>query len=256
MTTKNKRKVVTLSRLMSYMLGTRPDEFGLVPDKEGYVAMREFLKAIHEEPHMAYVRESHVREALFNDGNGIFEIDGKMIRSTKRTFCLVDEENGIHAPPKILFTGVKRKAYPYILRDGLLPGSRQYVVMATERDLAVRIARRLDQKPIILEINAATATENGISFFPFGDAIYLAERVPAQFISGPPLPKELPPKERPSDKGTEISPGSFVLRAERDPDLKRRKRAKKRIGWKEEVRKGRKGKRAGYRHLFEGVLGN
>ena len=244
MTKKNKRKVVNLSRLMSYMLGTRPDEFGLLPDKEGYVAVKEFLKAIHEEPHMAYVRESHVREVLFNDGDGIFDIDGKRIRSTKRTFYLVDEESDIHSPPKILFTGVKRKAYPYILKDGLLPGSRQYVVMTTERDLAVRIARRLDQKPIILEISAATATENGISFFPFGGAIYLAERVPVQFISGPPLPKELPSRERPLDKGTEILPGSFVLRAERDTDLGRRNRAKKRIGWKKEVRKGRKGKRA------------
>jgi putative RNA 2'-phosphotransferase len=227
------------------MLGTRPDEFGLVPDKEGYVPIKEFLKAIHEEPHMAYVRESHVREVLFNDGNGVFEIDRKRIRSTKRTFCLVDEQDDIHSPPKTLFAGVKRKAYPYILKDGLLPGSGQYVVMTTERDLAVRIARRLDQKPIILEINAVTATGNGVRFFPFGDAIYLAERVPVHFISGPPLPKELPSKERPLEKGTEISPGSFVLRAERDPDLKRRKRAKKRIGWKEEARKGRKGKGAG-----------
>ena len=50
---KNKRKVTNLSRLMSYVLGNRPDEFGLVPDKEGYITVKELLKAINEEPNMA-----------------------------------------------------------------------------------------------------------------------------------------------------------------------------------------------------------
>ena len=245
MAQKNKRRVTNLSRLMSYLLGNRPDEFGLVPDKEGYITIKEFLKAINEEPSMAYVRESHVREVLLNDRDGTFDIDGKKIRSTKRSFCPVNEEEALAAPPKILFKGVKRKAYPYILKDGLLPGSKDYVVMTTDKDLAIRIARRLDQKPIILEIGAGTAIENGINFYRFGDSIYLANGVPVQFISGPPLPKELPSKEETLEKEREIAPGSFILRAERDPDLKRRKKVKKRIGWKEEMKKGRKRQRAG-----------
>jgi putative RNA 2'-phosphotransferase len=242
---KNQRKVANLSCMMSYMLGTRPDEFGLVPDTEGFISIKEFLKAIHEEPSMGYVRESHVREVLLNNRDGIFEIDGKKIRSTKRTFCLIDRVKDRSSPPKILFTGVKRKAYPHILRDGLLPKSKQYVVMAPERDLAVRIARRLDQNAIILQINARTAIENGISFSPFGESLYLAERVPVDYINGPPLPKELPSKGGPLTKESEMSPGSFILKAERDPDLKRREKAKKRVGWKEQMKRARKRKRAG-----------
>jgi putative RNA 2'-phosphotransferase len=241
---KNKRKVTNLSRLMGYILGDRPDEFGLVPDKEGYIPIKELLKAINEEPNMAYVRESHLREVLLNDRDGPFEIDEKKFRSTKRNFCPVNKAKGLTRTPKILFKAVKRKAYPYILKAGLLPGSKDYVVMATDKDLAIRIARRSDQKPITLEIKAGTAIENGISFFPFGDSIYLADRVPVQFISGPPLPKGLPPKEEAMGKEREIAPGSFILRAERDPDLRRRNKAKKRIGWKEEVKKGRRKKRA------------
>jgi len=242
---KNKRKVANLSRLMSYILGNRPDEFGLVPDKEGYITTKEFLKAINEEPNMAYVRESHVREVLLDERDGTFEIDGKKMRSTKRNFCPVNKGRDLASLPKILFKGVRRKAYPYILKSGLLPGSKEHVVMTKDRDLAVRIARRLDQEPIIIEIRAGTAIENGITFYPFGDSLYLADMVPVQFISGPPLPKELPSKEEPLKKEREIAPGSFILKAERDPDLKRRKKVKKGIGWKEEVKKGRKRKRAG-----------
>lgn len=245
MAKKNERKVANLSRLMGYILGNRPHEFGLVPDKEGYIPIKEFRKAINEEPHMAYVRESHLREALLHDRDGIFEIDGKRIRSTRRTFCLVDKQEDLTCPPKILFTGVKRKAYPHILKTGLLPRANEYVVMTTDKDLAIRIARRLDQKPIILEIRAGRAIEHGISFSPFGDSLYLADRVPVQFISGPPLQKELGLKEQALEKETETAPGSFILRAERDPDLKRRQKAKKRIGWKEDMKKGRRRKGAG-----------
>jgi putative RNA 2'-phosphotransferase len=242
---KNKRRVANLTLLMSYISGNRPDEFGLVPDKEGYIAIKEFLKTINEEPGMAYVRESHLREVLLNDRDGIFEIDEKKIRSTKRNFCMVNKEEYLTPSPKILFKGVKRKAYPYILKAGLSPGSKEHIVMTTDRDLAVRIARRLDQEPVILEIRAKAAIENGITFYPFGESIYLADSVPVQFISGPPLPKELPPKKETIEKEREITPGSFILRADRDPDLRRRKKAKKRIGWKEEVKKSRKRKKAG-----------
>ncbi len=245
MAKKNKRRLDNLSHLMSYILVNRPDEFGLVPDKEGYIAIKEFLKAINEEPSMAYVRESHLGEVLLNDRDGLFEIDGKKIRSTRQNFCQVNKEQNLTPPPKVLFKGVKRKTYPHIFKSGLLPGSNEQVVMTTEKDLAIRIARRLDQKPIILEIRAGAAVENGINFYSFGEFIFLADSIPIQFISGPPLPKELPSKKEPIEKEKEIAPGSFILKAERDPDLKRRTKAKKRIGWKEGVKKDRRRKRAG-----------
>jgi len=47
------------------------------------------------------------------------------------------------------------------------------------------------------------------------------------------------------EKEREIISGSFILRAERDPDLKRRKNVKKRSEWKKEIKKDRK--RAGLR---------
>jgi len=242
---KNIRKVDNLSRLMTYMLGTRPDEFGLVPDKEGYITMKELLKAINEEPGTKYVRESHIREVLLHDRDGVFEIDEKKIRSSQWKACLKSKGHNPVPPPKILFKGVKKKAYPFVLKAGLLPGSKDHVLLATNRDLATRIAHRLDQDPVLLEIKAGAAHENGIRFYPFGDSLYLADEIPVQFISGPPLPKDVAVKEKPIEKKREIEPGSFILRAERDPDFKRRNKAKKRAGWKEEVRKGRK-RRLGY----------
>ena len=220
-------------------MGTSPDEFGLVPDQEGFISLKELLKAINEEPHMGYVRESHIREVLLHDRNDAFEINEKHIKSTHRAFTLRKVEPEID-PPKILYKGIKRKTYPSILKYGLLPGSKRHVAMTKDKDLAIRIGRRLDQKPIILEIRAGAATENGIPFFSFGDSIYLTDRVPIQFISGPPLPKQPAQKKEITVKEREITPGSFILTEEKDPDLARRTKTRKRIEWKKGMKKRRK----------------
>jgi putative RNA 2'-phosphotransferase len=34
--------------MLSYVLGRRPDEFGLVPDADGFVRLKDLLKALHE----------------------------------------------------------------------------------------------------------------------------------------------------------------------------------------------------------------
>ena len=227
---------------MSYMLERRPDEFGLVPDADGYVPIKEVLKAISEEPGTGYVRESHVKEVLLHDTDSVFEMSGRKIRSRNRTFVPVDKERHADPPSKILFKGVKTKAYPFILRAGLLRGSQEHVVLATDRDLAIRIARRSEHNPVMLEIRAGAAHENGIAFYRFGHSLYLADEIPVQFISGPPLPKERQPKEEPQVRVMQTTTGSFMLTPERDPDLKRRARTKKRIGWKEETRQRRRKK--------------
>jgi putative RNA 2'-phosphotransferase len=241
---KNIRKVDTLSRLMHYVLGNRPDEFGLVPDQEGFMPIKELLKVIHEEPHMAYVRESHLMEVILHDRDKIFEVAERKIRAKKRSFLSLNTQEAFPNPPKLLFKGVKRKTYPAVLTHGLMPGARDHVVMTTDRDLAIRIAHRLDQKPVILEIKAQAASESGTPFFPFGDSLYVADRIPVQFINGPPLPKDLPEQREPARTREELTPGSFILDVERDSDLSRRDRSKKKKGWKEEARRARRRKHA------------
>jgi putative RNA 2'-phosphotransferase len=243
MANKNIRKVQTLSRLLHYILGTRPDEFGLVPDQEGFIPIKELLKVIHEEPRMAYVRESHLREVILHDRGDLFEVAERKIRSKKRSFVPLKGQEALTTPPKLLFKGVKRKTYPTVITHGLLPGAGNHVVMTTDRDLAIRIAQRHDQRPVIFEIRARAASESGTTFLPFGDSLYVTDRVPAQFIKGPPLPKDLPEQKEPMREKTEPTPGSFILDLDKGLDRAHRERAKKK-GWKEEARRGRKRKHA------------
>ena len=63
-----------LAKLIDYVLSRRPDEFGLVIDSEGYIKIKELLKALNEEKGFRHVRRSHLNEILYSIANPPFEI--------------------------------------------------------------------------------------------------------------------------------------------------------------------------------------
>ena len=237
-------KINDLSQFLLYMLGRRPDEFGLVPHEEGWVAFKEILWALHEEPGWGYVREIHLREVLMGKDRSLFEWERERIRTVERRWRLSMDRPALEVP-KILFTGVRRRAHGYVMEKGLAPPG--FLVLSPERTMALRVGRRRDSKPVILEITTALAHEEGVVFHSFGD-LFLADRIPASCIAGPPPAGETGQDMKPAGPGKEkqppvaaFMPGSFLLDAGRDPD-KARQKGRKQRGWKEKARKVRKEK--------------
>jgi len=77
----NKHRATKLGKLMDYVLMYRPDEFGLVLDKEGYISIKELLQALREENGWSYLRISHIEESVCGDERVRFEISGDRIRA-------------------------------------------------------------------------------------------------------------------------------------------------------------------------------
>ena len=242
-------KVEHLSRFLIYILGRRPYEFGLVPANDGFVKYKELLQAIHEEPGWRYVRQSHINEVLMGKDRPLFETEGKRIRAAQRKWDL-DLQTPALSLPGILFTAVRKRAHPVVMEKGLNPGDDQPVVLSREKNMAERIGKRRDQKPVVLEIMANPAQEQGVTFYPFGE-LFVCSQIPARFIAGPPVPKEIIEKRKEASAGrtrstpeqADFTPGTFTLDISRDPDRLRRAKGRKIKGWKEEARKVRKGKR-------------
>lgn len=246
MSKKNQIRTHNLARFMLYVLGHRPDEFGLVPDSEGFVTYKEFLWAVHEEPGWGYVRKGHINEVLFGEDKALFQPEENGIRALDRRWHL-DLENPSQFPPKILFVAVRRRAHPVAMEKGLAAMEGKYIVLSSDRDMAERIGRRRDQKPVVLEISAASAREAGVPFYAFGN-LFLTDQVPGRFINGPPVSKKegkIPERteRKREERGPDFGAGTFVLDLTRDPDPSRRAKGKKQKGWKEEARKTRRRKR-------------
>jgi putative RNA 2'-phosphotransferase len=236
-------KVTDLSRFLTYILAHRPDEFGLVPDASGFIAIRDLLRAIHEETGWGYVREAHIREVLIGKDRALFVREEDRLRSLEKRWHL-DLQTPPENTPRTLFIAIRRKAHFHVMEKGLF--SDKPFVLSADRDMALRIGERRDQKPIMLEVLTEPAQQQGITFYPFGN-LYLSREIPPEFISGPPVPEQIPElqppkKEKPVPQPSALSGGTFVLEAHRDPDLSRRRSGRKARGWKEDSRKMRRNK--------------
>jgi len=222
-----------LAKFLNYALGRRPDEFGLVTDKEGFVKIKELIKATNEEEGLKYVRRSHIDEIMITLPNHGLEIAENLIRTQnrehlpKRTFAL--------DPPKLLYTCVRKKAYPYVLDKGIKPTGFSKVILSSHRDLAERMGRRSDHSAVLLTVQVNRSEEKGVVFFQAGAPLFLADFIPPGCFSGPPLPKELPDTrkaDKPPKEPAKMPAGSFFLdlnKTERPatPGASQKKRDKK-----------------------------
>ena len=240
------RKVTELSRMLTYILGYRPDEFGLVPDEEGFVGYKDLLKALHEEDGWRYVRRSHINEMLMGGERELFDSRNDRIRSLERHWVLKTYDD---LPlPGLLYIPVRKRAHSVAMERGLKAEHNSYLALSTDRKMALRLGRRRDQHPVLLEIPAAAAGKKGVLIFPFGD-LFLAPEIPSRFIAGPLPPKDslekedkkIDKKQKPHSRPKTATPGSFTLDPRRDPDPSRKSKGKKRRGWKEDARKMRRG---------------
>ncbi len=225
------------AKLCEYILGRRPDEFGLVVDENGFVKLKEFLKAVCENDGWRHIKQSHINEMLLVCENPPVEIADNLIRARDRSHlprCQYCPE-----PPKLLYTCIKQKSYPTVLERGIQPTYQAEVVCAESVEMADRIGKRRDNHPIRLTIHAGKAAESGISFFQAGEGLYTTDYIPPENFTGPPLPKEPEKPAKPEEPKKPPQPGSFVL----EPGKPKTKPKKSKPKWKKDKKRTRKDKK-------------
>lgn len=205
-----KSPTVQLARTLAYILGRRPDEFGLVTDSQGFVRIKDLLKALGEEQGFRHVRRGLLEEIIVTMPDAPIEIQENRVRARDRSHLTP------HAPaeslPKLLFTCVRRKAYPVVLEKGISPGSLPLVVLSSDQDMARRIGKRSDASPVLLTVSVQQALEEQVRFLSAGGSLYLAEAIPPACFTGPPLRKvheETLPREPRKPPEAPRHPGSF-----------------------------------------------
>jgi putative RNA 2'-phosphotransferase len=225
-----KYQVQELGKIIEYILFYRPDEFGLFLDDDGSLPIKELMWALHEEKGWKHIRLGHLKELAYSQLQLAFTLEDNSIKPREAT----EQNSTAVIPPRLLYHAARRKAYPVILKHGLRPGGRPYVPLATTEQIALRIGRRRDPKPILLTIHAVLAHDKGQLFYGCGELLYLVRTLPPLFLSGPPLrepskpSKVSRPKAPMSDKiDVPAMTGSFLLDPARDPDPMRRQRRKK-----------------------------
>lgn len=235
------------AKFLNYILGLRPDEFGLVPDKEGYVKIKDLLKAVHEEGGWRSFRQANINEMLVSlpdppfeiSENGIRAIDGQQL--PKR----LSPEN----LPKLLFTCIRPKALQVIIEKGILPMGRKHVILASDKNMAKRIGKRIDASPALVTVSVENAVQQGTLFLQAGENLFLARSIPVGCFTAPPLPKEprvAKPKKPAIPKERDRFPGSFFpdmteqIETIEPKKMTRKQRREKDIDWKKSRKQTRR----------------
>lgn len=233
---KHRQAVNKLSKLLVYMLGRQPDEFGLLPDKDGYVKMKDLMKSLGEDPDWRHVRLNQIREVIYSIGSPAVEIENNLIRAKDRTRLFLPEIP--NTLPKLIYYAIRRRAYPVLLEKGLTAAYGNRIILTSDIALAQRLGRRIDSFPVILTVNSENARKNGATVWRFGKLIFLLDCLPIGSFSGPPLPKkrqEVKQVEMPKSQAAQKTPGSYYLDLtidSTDKDLSKKRSRQRKNEWK------------------------
>jgi len=214
----HKKSPKELAKILAYILGRHPAEFGLIPDRDGYVRIKELLKVFSEEEGWSYVRRSHLEEVELTLPDRPVEFKDNLIRAKNREQLPSFEEAA--ELPKLLYTCVRQKAYPFVVTKGIQKSDGD-IILSSDIDTARRMGKRIDQRPVLLTVQVKKTLDKRIRFFTGGGSLFAAACIPADCFTGPPLPKEKPDLRPPADMipATPKRPGSYTINIHADGSL-------------------------------------
>lgn len=245
----------TLARTLSYVAWHSASEFGLFWDPDGSMPWKDLYWALQDDPSMRFVREAHIREILYLGLELPFYIEEGRLR-LHGGFPPIEYPME-DSPPERLFHACPVKQFRVIRELGLRASRRHYVMLCAERDPAERFARRRYRDPRVFEVLGRDAACSGISIRDAGNGLYLAERVPPEYVVLPRLRQQelaqLAESSRQREKKPstpiEVSmPGSYGIDVPQLEELYKMKQANGKAGMKGRSRRGWKEDARGDRH--------
>lgn len=177
------KRLTAISKEISYALRHRPEEFGLALDEQGFVEIDELLSVLNTKELSRNVTRKDLEAIIEQSEKKRHEIVGNRIRAIygHSTVQRIMEESAV--PPSILYHGTSPEAVAKILVDGIRPMGRQYAHLSADIETALSVGSRHAKKPVLLKIDAANAHKNGVTFYRGNDKVWLADFVPADYVT-------------------------------------------------------------------------
>jgi len=173
-----------LSKTISHALRHKPEEYGLTLDAEGWVEVEDLLAALRKKrSNWCHASLADITTIMAESEKQRFELHAGRIRAFYGHSTVEKVEKQPVTPPALLYHGTTAQAAAAILKEGLRSMKRQYVHLSTDEQTAHVVALRRTSKPVILHIDALKAHEQGINFYAGNEDIWLADPIPATFIS-------------------------------------------------------------------------
>ncbi len=175
-----KEKVEKLGRFISGVLRHFPDKFGLDMDKNGWVDFEKLVKIVGRK--YRWANRWVVKALIYSDKKGRYELNGDKIRARYGHSVDVVLSDMPEAEEDLLYYGTSEEESIRLLELGIKPVKQSYVHLSTTIEKSEEVARLRTDEPIILEIDARKAREDGIRLIKVNENIVLAKEIPPQYI--------------------------------------------------------------------------
>jgi putative RNA 2'-phosphotransferase len=210
-----KHQPATLAKTLASIASHSPGEYGLFWDPDATMPWKEFYWALQEDSALRFVRESTIRELTLLGHELPFLLEGNLLRLRPEAGPVVYLP--VPEVPRRLYFGLRSKHLAAARENGLQPTRRRFVPLCDEKQFALRMAKRTDTSPILIEIQAEEIADRGISVLAAGAHLYLVESVPAKFIVFPVMRQDAteklsqPVRKPKSSLPSPAAPGSFIV---------------------------------------------
>lgn len=175
---------VSLSKAMSKALRHRPERLGIKLARDGSVSIGVLLRALNRRGGWPRtLTEADLMQVVEHGTKQRFAVESGRIRARYGHSIELDAAYVPATPPAVLYHGTSRRNLASIMDKGLLPMDRQVVHLSTDVETAQLVGRRHGGQTVILQVDAERAAQEGIRFYRGNDSTWLADRVPAAYLS-------------------------------------------------------------------------
>ena len=204
----DKRELKRLEKILFAMLGRQPDIFGIVLDEGGWILIKDLHRAVMKETGFPHITPKDLTQFFSLYRPEKFEWQENYVRVKPE---LQGPDLTIYkeaTPPELLYVSIRPKAHAHVIARGLQTSkNKEWIVLSTEKEMALRIGMRRDKDPVIVEVMALKSDKAGVVFRRAGKLLYLVEGLGPQWMNIPPLPPVWEKDKQKKPKSSEAKPG-------------------------------------------------
>ena len=173
-------KLKDISKFLSLILRHKPEIIGITLDEHGWAKVNEIIEGISKQ----YDFDMQMLEEIVKNDDKqryAFNDDKTFIRANQGHSILVDVELEKLEPPEFLWHGTGEKYVSAIDKQGLIPKTRLYVHLSSNKETAIKVGKR-HGKPFLYKIKSQEMYQNGFVFFYSKNGVWLTKEVPVKFL--------------------------------------------------------------------------
>ncbi len=187
----NEQELEQIGRTMAGVLRHFPEKFGLEMDDQGFINLREFVNALkNQSKRYHWLRPHHIIAIIETDPKGRYQISNDMIRATYGHSIELNLRLPTENIPDSLFYPTTPEEADILLETGLKPSDRKMVHLSKTYNDALSAGKVRTGEPIILEIDARKAIDEGIVIGQAGRTVFLAPEIPSECLKKADAPVE------------------------------------------------------------------